>query len=157
MFDGVLGERANQLDRLREDVHITAEQLLDIPSAGGSITRAGLRGNIAVGLRYLGAWLAGTGAVGIFNLMEDAATAEISRTQIWQWIRNNAVLDDGTQVTAELVRKIADEELTVIADELGHDAYAKSRYPQARQLFEQVTLADDFVDFLTLPAYELID
>jgi malate synthase len=89
--------------------------------------------------------------------MEDAATAEISRTQIWQWIRNNAVLDDGSHVTAALVRQIADEELAKIREEIGEQAFAGSRYEEARQLFDRVTLSDDFVEFLTLPAYELID
>jgi malate synthase len=157
VFDGVLGSKANQIDRLRDDVRVSADQLLDIASDGGSITVAGLRGNIAVALRYLGSWLAGTGAVAIFNLMEDAATAEISRTQIWQWIRNNAVLDDGSHVSADLVRQIADEELAKIREEIGEQVYAGSRYEQARQLFDRVTLSDDFVEFLTLPAYELID
>lgn len=157
VFSTVLGDRPNQLDRQRDDVRVVGGQLLNIRSAGGAVTEAGLRGNVAVALRYLGAWLAGTGAVAIFNLMEDAATAEISRAQIWQWIRNDAVLDSGRRVTAELVREIGDQELATIADELGAEAFKTSRYPDARRLFERVALTDDFVDFLTLPAYDMID
>ncbi|WP_420122969.1 malate synthase A [Nakamurella sp.] len=153
VFDAVLGDRPNQLDRHRDDVAVSAEQLLDVASVPGAITEAGLRGNIDVALRYLEAWLGGNGAVGIHNLMEDAATAEISRSQVWQWVHNGVTLDTGRTVTAELVRGIADEELAAIATELGPDAYAASRYPLARMVFEQVALADDFADFLTLPAY----
>ncbi len=157
VFDEVLGERPNQLDRHRDDVEVAAEQLLgsglDIASVPGSITEAGLRGNIDVALRYLEAWLGGDGAVGIHNLMEDAATAEISRSQVWQWVHNGVRLDTGRVVTADLVREIADQQLSAIAAELGAQAYAASRYPLARTVFEQVALADEFADFLTLPAY----
>ena len=153
VFDAVLGDRPNQLDRRRDDVRVSAEQLLDVASVPGAITEAGLRGNIDVALRYLEAWLGGSGAVGIHNLMEDAATAEISRSQVWQWVHNGVTLDTGCTVTAELVRGIADEELAAIATEMGDEAFRTSRYPLARQVFEQVALADDFADFLTLPAY----
>ena len=153
VFDAVLGERPNQLDRRRDDVQVTAEQLLDVASVPGSITEAGLRGNIDVALRYLEAWLGGNGAVGIHNLMEDAATAEISRSQVWQWVHHGVQLDTGLTVTAELVCRIADEELAAIAAELGSQTYAASQYPLARSVFEQVALADEFADFLTLPAY----
>ncbi len=154
VFDAVLGERPNQLDRRRDDVAVTAEQLLDISSIPGEATEAGLRVNVDVALRYLEAWLGGNGAVGIHNLMEDAATAEISRSQVWQWVHNGVVLDTGRAVTAELVRDIADEELRGIESEVGAEAFAASRFPLARQVFEEVALADDFADFLTLPAYE---
>ncbi len=153
VFDRVLGDRPNQLDRLRDDVSVTAEQLLDVASVPGDVTEAGLHNNIEVALRYLEAWLRGSGAVGIHNLMEDAATAEISRSQVWQWVHNGTTLDSGQPVTAELVRSIAAAELAAIADEIGDSAYAASRFELARQVFEQVALADDFVDFLTLPAY----
>ena len=153
VFDEVLGDKPNQLDRRRDDVAVTAQQLLDVASVPGSITEAGLRGNIDVALRYLEAWLGGNGAVGIHNLMEDAATAEISRSQVWQWVHNQVRLDTGEVVTPELVRAIADQELAAIADELGEDAFAASQYPLARTVFEQVALADEFADFLTLPAY----
>ena len=122
----------------------------------GQATEAGLRNNVDVGLRYLEAWLRGNGAVGIHNLMEDAATAEISRSQIWQWMHNDVRLDTGDTVTADLVRRIADEELADIRAELGEEAYADSHFQLARELFERVALADDFTDFLTLPAYEAI-
>jgi malate synthase len=157
IFDRVLDGRPNQLDRQRRDVTVTAEQLLDVAATPGAITEAGLRGNVTVALRYLEAWLRGNGAVAIHNLMEDAATAEISRSQVWQWIHNDSRLDDGTGITAELVRRITDEELTAIRADVGEDAWAASRFADARELFETVALADDFADFLTVAAYDLID
>lgn len=146
VFDSVLGERPNQVDKLREDVAVTAEQLLDVAATPGSITEEGLRSNVSVAVQYLAAWLDGTGAVGIFNLMEDAATAEISRSQIWQWRRNQVTLDTGVTVTTELVERIADEEIAKLG--------TPERYDAARALFLEVALADEYVDFLTLPAYE---
>ena len=143
----------NQLDVLRDDVHVTAEDLLDIASAEGEITRAGLTGNVEVAARYLEAWLGGLGAVGIHNLMEDAATAEISRSQIWQWVHNGSQLDDGTLITAELVRDVMEQEHGRDPAELG-DAYDDRNFETAFRVLEQVALADDYVDFLTLPAYE---
>jgi len=147
VFDEVLGDRPNQLDRLREDVEVTADDLLNIAATPGSVTEAGLRNNVSVAIQYLAAWLQGTGAVGIFNLMEDAATAEISRSQIWQWLHNDVVLDTGKPVTAELVTQIAAEEIGA----LGGDPTA---YAEARDLFLEVAVADEYADFLTLPAYE---
>ena len=147
VFDRVLGDRPNQLDRRRDDVTVTAERLLDVAATPGAVTEAGLRGNVSVAVRYLAAWLGGNGAAAIDNLMEDAATAEISRSQIWQWIRNGTTLDSGETVTADLVRRILDEEMATLGPEYG----------QARDLFERVALADQFEEFLTLPAYELID
>jgi malate synthase len=155
-FTSVFGERPNQLDRLRDDVTVNAAQLLDVASASAEPTEAGLRGNVSVGLRYLESWLRGNGAVGINNLMEDAATAEISRSQVWQWVHGGVVLAGGTKVTEELVRQVVEDEFAKIRDAEGA-AFADGRWQQARQVFEQVALADDFVDFLTLPAYELID
>ncbi|GAA0942516.1 malate synthase A [Kribbella koreensis] len=146
VFSSVLGDRPNQLDVLREDVHVTAEQLLDVASTPGSVTEAGLRNNISVAIQYLAAWLEGTGAVGIFNLMEDAATAEISRSQIWQWRQNNVVLDTGATVTTDLVTKLADEEIAKLED--------PARFATARETFLAVALDDEYIDFLTLPAYE---
>jgi malate synthase len=155
VFDRVLGGRPNQLDRRRDEVSVTAAQLLDVAATPGEVTEAGLRGNVSVALQYLASWLGGNGAAAINNLMEDAATAEISRSQVWQWIHNGVRLASGTLVTEELVRRIEDEELDRIRDSgAGQDP---ERLAQARELFEQVALADDFVDFLTLPAYELID
>ncbi|MFC5264991.1 malate synthase A [Kribbella qitaiheensis] len=146
VFTSVLGSEPNQLGKLREDVDVTAEQLLDVASTPGEVTEAGLRNNVSVAIQYLAAWLEGTGAVGIFNLMEDAATAEISRSQIWQWRHNKVVLDTGTTVTGDLVTQIADEEIAKLDDP---DSYA-----EARKTFLEVALADDYIDFLTLPAYE---
>ena len=135
-FDQVLGERPNQLDRERDDVSVSGDELLHVSSTPGDVTEEGLRNDVGVGLRYLSAWLAGTGAVAIFNLMEDAATAEIARSQIWQWVRHD-------RFDREHVLRVVEEESA--ADEVS---------PAARELFEQVALAEDFVEFLTLPAYD---
>jgi malate synthase len=145
----------NQLNRLREDVRVGAADLLTVPS--GPVTEAGLRININVGLRYLESWLRGSGCVPIFNLMEDAATCEISRTQIWQWIRHpRGVLDDGRKVTVELFRTVMDEELAKIRADIGVEAYDQGKFPLARQVFDQATTSPQLVDFLTLPAYEYL-
>jgi malate synthase len=157
IFDRALGDKPNQLDKQRPDVSVTAAQLLDVAATPGAVTEAGLRGNVSVALQYLEAWLRGNGAVAINNLMEDAATAEISRSQVWQWIHNRVRLDDGTEITAEMVHRIEDEELTAIRKARGEQAWAASRFDDARKLFEKVALADDFADFLTVAAYELID
>jgi malate synthase len=150
-FDKVLGDKSNQLDVKREDVRVTAEQLLDVRSTPGQVTEKGLRSNISVGVQYLASWLKGQGAVAIFNLMEDAATAEISRSQVWQWIQLGVELQgdgelSGETVTQELVTRLADEEV----DKLGNP----SAYADAQSLFLEMALADDFPEFLTLPAYE---
>ncbi|GAB2807187.1 malate synthase A [Actinocorallia aurea] len=152
VFDGVLGDKPNQRDRLREEVKVSASDLLSVDKTPGEITEAGLRNNIDVALRYLAAWLNGSGAVAIHNLMEDAATAEISRSQVWQWINNGVKLPDGTLITKELVTTLLDEELAKIQTELG-DAYNSDRYNEAVALFKEVTLADDYSEFLTTPAY----
>jgi malate synthase len=147
--------RPNQIDRLREDVHVSAADLLRVPA--GPITEKGLRTNVNVGLRYLESWLRGSGCVPIFNLMEDAATCEISRTQIWQWIRHpGGVLDDGRKVTAELFRRTLAEELDKIRADVGADAFATGKYDLARQVFDRVSTSDEFIEFLTLPAYEYL-
>ena len=153
VFDGVLGDAPNQLGKLRDDVSVSAADLLAISKTPGEITEAGLRNNISVGLQYLANWLSGNGAVAIFNLMEDAATAEISRSQIWQWLHNDISLADGPKVTRELVQQIIGEELAVIAEQSG-DGFDPARYDQAVALFTEVALADDYVEFLTIPAYE---
>jgi malate synthase len=124
-----------------------------VKSTPGQITEAGLRNNVSVGLQYLANWLAGTGAVAIFNLMEDAATAEISRSQIWQWMHNGIDLAEGPQVTHELINAIIDEELAKIVAALG-DGYDEHQYHRAVALFREVALADEYIEFLTLPAYE---
>ncbi len=151
VFDQVLGDKPNQLSRQRDDVQVSAADLLDIASTPGQITRAGLEGNVEVALLYLSSWLGGSGAVGIHNLMEDAATAEISRSQIWQWVHNQATLEDGSVVTDALVREVLDEQLGRIRSTVGDPS---GHLQEAREIFEQVALADDFADFLTLPAYE---
>src|SRR5947209_2466096 len=127
VFDGVLGSQPNQIDKHRDDVHVTAEDLLAVSKTPGTITEAGLRNNISVALQYLASWLGGSGAVGIFNLMEDAATAEISRSQIWQWIHNDVPLDDGRLVTRDLTERLIDEELSKIRAATGA-GFAAGRY-----------------------------
>jgi malate synthase len=153
VFDGVLGDAPNQLAKLRDDVSVTAADLLSISKTPGDITEAGLRNNISVGLQYLANWLAGTGAVAIFNLMEDAATAEISRSQVWQWMHNDIRLAGGPLITRELVERLISEELATIEEQAGA-AYDAASYEQAVALFKAVALADDYADFLTVPAYE---
>jgi malate synthase len=146
----------NQIDRKREDVSLTAKDLLTFEPEG-PITEKGLRTNINVGIQYIGSWLAGSGAVPIFNLMEDAATAEISRAQVWQWIRSpKGVLDDGRKVTTEMVHQMIPEEMERIKTLLG-DAYSQGRYAEAAQLFERLVTTDEFIEFLTLPGYEYLD
>ena len=153
VFDSFLGDRPNQLDKQRPDVSVTARDLLAVDKTPGGVTEAGLRSNISVALQYLAAWLGGNGAVAIFNLMEDAATAEISRSQIWQWVHNDVILDDGPLVTKDVVERMIDEELAKIR-ELAGDGFDAARYGQAVALFTEVALADSFAEFLTLPAYE---
>ncbi|WP_338910221.1 malate synthase A [Mycetohabitans rhizoxinica] len=152
-FVKVLGDKANQISKQRDDVQVTAKDLLDFrPQA--PITEAGLRNNINVGIHYLGSWLAGNGCVPIHNLMEDAATAEISRSQVWQWIRSpKGKLDDGRKVSAELVRALSVEELAKVKAVVGGDT---APYDRAAQIFEQMSASDTFIDFLTLPLYEAI-
>jgi malate synthase len=152
VFDRVLGDRPNQLERTRDDVSIDAKQLLDVEVPGGSVTEAGLRNNIAVGIRYLTSWLSGNGAAAIFNLMEDAATAEIARSQVWQWIRHGVKLDDGREVTEELARSIMAEEIEKLRQEIDGDAALSQRVDTAAELFAEVALTDELVEFLTLPA-----
>src|SRR4051812_1085615 len=153
-FDKVLGDKPNQLDRLREDVHVTAEQLLDVKSTPGEITEEGLRANISVGIQYLESWLRGSGAVGINNLMEDAATAEISRSQVWQWLHNDVELSNGQLVTRELVEGFIEDEMKSIEHRIGAEAFANGRWDDARSTYTEMALSDEYVDFLPLPAYE---
>jgi malate synthase len=147
----------NQIDRKRDDVNVTAADLLEFQPER-PITEAGLRNNISVGVQYLGAWLAGNGCVPVYNLMEDAATAEIARSQIWQWIRNpRGVLDDGRKVTRELVSRLITDELPRIRKMLGESGWRGGRYDEAAALFTDITLSESYTDFLTLPAYEMLD
>jgi malate synthase len=145
-FTKVLGEKPNQIDRKREEVNISAADLLNVKATPGGVTEAGLRNNISVSIQYLESWLRGLGAVAIFNLMEDAATAEISRSQIWQWIHNKITLEDGRLITGELVKQFTDEEIA----KLGAD----EKYSRAKETFIACAINDEYLDFLTLPAYE---
>ena len=144
----------NQVHRQRDDISVTAADLLDFQPEQ-PITEAGLRNNISVGIQYMGAWLAGNGCVPVFNLMEDAATAEISRSQIWQWIRSpKGVLDDGRKVTAELFRELLPQELSRVKTLVGPEGWEAGRYEEAAWFFAQMIASDEYVEFLTLPAYE---
>ena len=146
----------NQLKRRLPDLNIKAADLLAVPE--GPITAQGLRVNVAVGVRYLESWLRGNGCVPIFNLMEDAATAEISRAQIWQWIRHpRGRLSDGQKVTAPLVRQVLDKELSALRESLGRSQYANTKFDEAGELFLSVSTTEEFVDFLTVPAYERLE
>ncbi|SEE97671.1 malate synthase [Arthrobacter alpinus] len=156
VFDAVLGERPNQLDKQRTEVSVTAEQLLDVASAEGDATEAGLHLNLYVAVAYTAVWISGNGAVAIHNLMEDAATAEISRSQVWQQIRNQVKLaDTGNIVTRELVETILDQETAKLRGEVGEEAFAKY-YKPASELIADICLSEDYTDFLTIPAYELV-
>jgi malate synthase len=144
----------NQLDRAREDVEVSAEDLLEVPA--GTRTEAGLRLNIRVGIRYLEAWLQGVGCVPLYHLMEDAATAEISRTQIWQWLKHGAQLEDGRTVDRELVERMTEEEMRVIAAEIGDERFRDGHFEAARRLFSNLCFSEELIEFLTLDAYELL-
>ncbi|VAW41187.1 Malate synthase [hydrothermal vent metagenome] len=146
---------ANQIERKREDLHITAQDLLVVPE--GNITEAGLRINIDVGIQYLAAWLDGNGCVPIYNLMEDAATAEISRAQVWQWLHSPGVsLADGRSITPELVQAMMPPVLDQIKELVGTERFNQGKYQDAAQLFEQIVMGSVFTEFLTLPAYEYL-
>jgi malate synthase len=153
VFDAHMPD-ANQLSRLREDIQISSSDLLSIPT--GTRTEAGLRHNIRVGVQYLEAWLRGQGCVPIYNLMEDAATAEISRAQVWQWLKFNAILDNGTKVTKQLFASMVEEEMKRIAGEVGEARYGKGPFQQAKDLFVTLSTAEHFEEFLTLPAYAML-
>jgi malate synthase len=158
VFDRKLGSRPHQKNRLREDVQVAALELTDFRVPGGRLTEAGLRNNVGVGLQYIESWLRGHGAVGIFDLMEDAATAEISRSQVWQWIHSPlGKLEDGRKVTVELFRRIADEEEAKLRAALGDEAWALGKWAAARKLYERLATDDAYVDFLTVPAYEELE
>ncbi|MCB0132349.1 MAG: malate synthase A, partial [Caldilineaceae bacterium] len=149
--DEFFGDKPNQKDKLREDVSVQASEITNVGVPGGTVTEAGVRMNVNVALQYIDAWLNGNGAAAIHNLMEDAATAEISRSQIWQWLHHGAKLDDGRPVTKELYAQIRAEEL----DKLGGSTV--SRYEEAAELLDNLCLGDTFIDFLTPSAYALLD
>jgi malate synthase len=151
VFDRKLGSKKNQKDRLRGDVAVRASQLHDFAVPGGTVTEAGVRNNVSVAIQYLSAWLQGSGAVAIFNLMEDAATAEISRSQLWQWVRHGAALAGDGKASADLYRKIRDEELAKLGGP------GKERYGDAAKILDGLVLSDTIEEFLTLKAYAMID
>ncbi len=151
VFDRFLGQRSNQKERLREDVAVDAGDLLDMTVPGGRVTEAGVRQNVSVGLQYLDSWLRGTGAAAIFDLMEDAATAEISRSQLWQWRTQGVHLDDGRQVDGALYAAVRDVELTKLGGR------GVGRLAEATELLDGLVMGDDFPDFLTLEAYARLD
>ncbi|MGI9642808.1 MAG: malate synthase A, partial [Acidimicrobiia bacterium] len=156
VFTDKFGGSPNQVNRRRDDVTVTSENLLDTTVEGAGVTDAGVRLNVDVGIQYIAAWLGGNGAAAIYNLMEDAATAEISRSQIWQWVHTGTSTIDGVKIDRDLVMRIADEELERLQTEFGDDAYEAGHYAEARDLFETVALSDDFANFLTLPGYEVL-
>jgi malate synthase len=143
-------DRPNHLDLQRPEIEVSAAELLDVASTPGEVTGDGLRNDVSVGIQYLSSWLRGTGAAAIYNLMEDAATAEIARSQVWQWIRHG-------RFERDRVRDVIDEELQSLRETFGDEIYDKSRADDARAIFEQVALRDEFVEFLTLPAYDYLE
>jgi malate synthase len=147
VFDSILGERPNQLDRTREDVIPDDRALINVGATEGTITEQGIRNNIEVGIRYIESWLRGNGAVAIHNLMEDAATAEISRSQLWQWMFASAITDHGEIITHQWIEELLDEEFARL------ERFDGDRFEDSRDIFEEVTLSQDFPSFLTLPAY----
>ncbi len=157
IFDDVLGDAPNQLTKQRPDVSITARDLTIFTIDGGTITESGVRQNVDVAIQYIASWLRGTGAAAIYNLMEDVATAEISRSQIWQWVHSGSSTIEGDRITAAYIHNIADDETDRLRAELGQEIYEGARFDEARNLFTDVALADDFPDFLTLPAYEILE
>lgn len=157
IFDMVLGESPNQLSRQRPEVSVSAQDLTSFSIEGGTITEGGVRQNVDVAIQYIASWLRGTGAAAIYNLMEDAATAEISRSQIWQWVHSGSSTVEGEIITPAYVNKIADEETERLRADLGHEVYDGARFDEARKLFTEVALSDDFPEFLTLPAYEILE
>jgi malate synthase len=157
VFERGLGGAANQLERRRDDVRVTAQELQDLAATPGCVTEAGLRTNVNVGFQYLSFWLSGRGAAAIDSLMEDAATAEISRTQLWQWVRHGVQLDDGRTVTPDLVRQVLDEEMAKIRAAVGEQVWEDGRPAQTREVFERVALSEELIEFLTLVAYDYLD
>jgi malate synthase len=155
-FDEVLGDRPNQIERQRDDVRTSAADLLAAGETPGEVTETGLRNNVSVAFQYISFWLSGRGAAGINNFMEDAATAEISRSQVWHWIRHGVTLPDGTPITRELVTRILDEETARIHAEVGDEVWKAGRPEETRDVFVRVALSDDLPEFLTLSAYDLL-
>ncbi len=154
-FDAIMPE-PNQIARRRDDVQVTADDLLTVPH--GQITEQGLCQNIDVGIQYMAAWLGGNGCVPLYNLMEDAATAEISRSQLWQWVHQpNGVLSDGRKVTPELIRTLFQTQMGKLKQMVGADRFARGNYAQAGDLIQEIVLKDEFTEFMTLVGYEHLD
>jgi malate synthase len=156
VFERGLDGAPNQVGRRRDDVKVTAGELLDLAATPGAITEKGLRTDVNVGFQYISFWLTGRGAAAINSMMEDAATAEISRTQIWQWIHHGVKLEDGRQVTPELVRRVLDEETTKIREAVGDETWEAGRPGETREIFERVALSPELIEFLTIPAYRYL-
>jgi malate synthase len=157
VFERGLGGAPNQLERLRDDVEVSAAELLDLASTPGSITEAGLRTNVNVGFQYISFWLTGRGAAAINSLMEDAATAEISRSQIWQWVRHGRKLADGRTVSPDLVHRFLDEETEAIRSSVGEEIWQRGRPGDTREVFDTVALSPELVEFFTIAAYAYLD
>jgi malate synthase len=153
VFDRIMPED-NQVRRQRDDVNVKAQDLLTIPQ--GDITEAGLRSNIKIGIQYVEAWLGGNGCVPLYNLMEDAATAEISRSQVWQWLHHGATLSDGRKVTPSLFEEALEEEMEAIRGEIGDARFTSGHFEKAKSLFAEMVLQPTFTEFLTLPAYQYL-
>ena len=154
VFDALM-PGPNQLKRLRDDVSVGRDEMLRVH--GGPRTERGLRENIRVGVQYIEAWLRGRGAAPLYNLMEDAATAEISRAQVWQWIRLRAAIDDGRTVTRGLFEQVLNDEMGRLRQTLTPEVYDRGRFPEAIKLFADMSLAEEFEEFLTLPAYRMLE
>ena len=154
VFGEVLGDRPHQLDRRRDDVSVSAADLLAFDRTPGSRTEQGLRDNVSIGIQYLHAWLSGNGAAAIRNLMEDAATAEISRSQVWQWIHSDATLDTGEVITRDAVAQVVEQEYADLVRDVPEDD--RELWETARRLFTDTALGAEFADFLTLPAYQAV-
>ncbi len=157
VFEQGLDREPNQLGKQRDDVEVSAKDLLNLVATPGSITEQGLRTDVNVGFQYVSFWLGGRGAAAINSMMEDAATAEISRTQIWQWVHHGAKLSDGREVTRDLVREVLDEEMAKIRKSVGEETWCAGRPAETREIFERVALDRNLIEFLTLPAYEYLD
>jgi malate synthase len=157
VFETGLHGAPNQLERRRDDVQVTAAELQDLASTPGKITENGLRVNVNVGFQYVSFWLTGRGAAAINSLMEDTATAEISRSQLWQWVQHGVQLDDGRTVTRDLVRQLLDEETAKIRRSVGEDTWQRGRPAETREIFDRVSLAPELIEFLTIPAYGYLD
>ena len=157
VFEAGLNGAPNQLERRRDDVQVRAPELLNLAATPGAITEKGLRTGVNVGFQYISFWLTGRGAAAINSMMEDAATAEISRSQIWQWIRHGVQLQEGPTVTRELVRQILDEETSKIREAVGDEIWQAGRPKETREIFEGVALSEELIEFLTIVAYEYLD